>query len=170
MLGCVWLVMWQRSLIVGRNVTLGFHRALIYYFALSCFRGQSWAEIVFSGQASQAFGRWCVACQIPGKPNQGLLLPPLQPVPVHGEPFQRAFPVDCVGAVSRIRIRNQYLQIMMFASVRYPECVPWEEYISWKWQKEKKNEKTTLIPDCRKLQNILKCRREKGITVKKCKA
>jgi hypothetical protein len=69
------------------------------------------------------FCKTCHACQLVGKPNQKILVVPLQPIPAFEEPFNRVI-VDCAGPLPKTKSGNQYLLTIMCASTRFPEAIP----------------------------------------------
>ena len=62
-------------------------------------------------------------CQLVGKPNQKVLVAPLQPLPAVEEPLSRVI-MDCVGPLPKTKAGNQYLLTVMYASTRFPEAIP----------------------------------------------
>ena len=67
--------------------------------------------------------RSCHACQIAGKPNQGIRPAPLHPIPVIGEPFERII-LDCMGPLPKSKSGHRFLLTIMCAATRYPEAIP----------------------------------------------
>ena len=68
------------------------------------------------------FCKSCHECQVVGKPNQGIPIALLKPIPVIEEPFSRVT-VDCVGSLPCTKADNQYLLTIMCASTRLPETI-----------------------------------------------
>uniref|UniRef100_A0A3B1JS97 Gypsy retrotransposon integrase-like protein 1 n=1 Tax=Astyanax mexicanus TaxID=7994 RepID=A0A3B1JS97_ASTMX len=62
----------------------------------------------------------CHACQVAGKPNQGIPPAPLCPIPVVGEPFEHLL-LDCVGPLPKSKSGNQYLLTVMCMATRFPD-------------------------------------------------
>lgn len=59
-----------------------------------------------------------------GKPNQGIHLAPLCPIPVVDQPFEHDHViVHCVGPLLRAKSGNQYLLTIMCAALRFPEAL-----------------------------------------------
>ena len=67
--------------------------------------------------------RECRTCQIVGKPNQGIPVYPLQPIPSVGEAFSKIM-IDCVGPLPKTSSGNEYLLTIMCTSTRFPEAIP----------------------------------------------
>lgn len=64
----------------------------------------------------------CHVCQLVGKPNQKVLVAPLQPIPVIGTPFHRVI-IDMVGPLPRTSSGNQNLLTIMDVATRHPEAI-----------------------------------------------
>jgi len=69
------------------------------------------------------FCKSCQECQVVGKPNQGIPVALLKPIPAAEELFSKVI-VDCVGPLPRTKAGNQYLPTIMCASTRFPEVIP----------------------------------------------
>ena len=69
------------------------------------------------------FCKTCEVCQKAGKPNQGIPVAPLQPIPAIEEPFSKVI-IDCVGPLPRTKAGNQYMLTVMCSSTRFPEAIP----------------------------------------------
>ena len=49
---------------------------------------------------------------------------PLKPISAFDGQFSRVI-VDCVGPLPKTKSGNQYLLTIMYASIRFPEAIPW---------------------------------------------
>ena len=67
-----------------------------------------------------AYCKLCHVCQWMGKPNQAVLVAPLQPIPAFDQPFSRVL-VDCIGPLSKAKISNQFL---LTITACFPEAIP----------------------------------------------
>ena len=54
---------------------------------------------------------------------KSLLLPPLNPIPVTSQPFEKVV-LDVIGLLPKTRNGNQYLLTVMDVTTRYPEAFP----------------------------------------------
>ena len=69
------------------------------------------------------FCKSCETCQKVGKPNQTIPPAPLKPIPTTGEPFKHIL-TDCVGLVTKTRMVNKYILMLMCSATRFPEAIP----------------------------------------------
>ncbi len=67
--------------------------------------------------------RMCQICQYLGKPNQTILLAPLDNLPVLGEHFEHVI-VDCVGSLPKTKAGNQKLLTMVCTATRFAKAIP----------------------------------------------